>query len=195
MKITRQGILLLIMIFIGISACTKAEVGPGHSAVSKLVHSDTLEQPNQVKLDFYIIGLQAQVPFDDTQKQSQVIEKLWTQLYEKDVSNFNNRIIDPEKIYTVYSNYGQPKGQMTITLGYQIGNSSAVSTPWSIVQVPKNKYWAYPLSGKESDYTGPAWKQIEELIPYRSKATCDFEIYQLDENYEVTAASIWIAEK
>jgi len=84
---------------------------------------------------------------------------------------------------------------MTITLGYKVNNLKTIPEGLKGVNLLANEYIVYPLSGDKSDYEGEAWNHLGELMSYRKKESCDFEVYTFDKNYEVTKGEIWIATK
>ena len=100
-----------------------------------------------------------------------------------------------ENMYLTYSDYENPAGKMTLTLGYKVKDLSNVPTGLKGVKVPANEYYVYELSGESSDYSAEMMKQWEEVAMYRKASSVDFEKYKFDRNYEIVEASIWIASK
>ena len=133
--------------------------------------------------------------YNDLSKIDIVLENLWKDAASDDLYNAIPNITDDKDMYLVYSNYDQPKGKMTITIGYKVKDLSSVNGIILGAKVPNNDYLVYPLSGNMSDYEGEAWKEIEELMSYRKAGSADFEVYSFDKNFEVTKANIWIATK
>jgi len=144
---------------------------------------------------FYVIGIQKTVAYEDIKALEKTMESLWNTTYNEDFSGKLNNISDQENMYVTYSKYDDPKGKMTITIGYQVKDLTTIPSGLHGVQVMANEYYVSPLSGNTSDYEGEAWKHFEELVAYRKATSVDFEVYKFDSNYEVTEASIWIASK
>lgn len=144
---------------------------------------------------FYIIGMQEVVKYDDFKAIEKAMEALWNNSYNKDFSSQLTNITDQENMYVSYSNYDNPKGKMTITLGYAVNDLANIPTGLSGVQLPANEYLVYPMAGDKSDYEDEGWNQLGELMMYRKKDSADFEVYTFDENYNITKAEMWIATK
>lgn len=144
---------------------------------------------------FHVIGISETIAYDDMKAIEKAVEALWTKSYSNDFSGKINNISDMENMYAIYSNYDNPKGKMTITIGYKVKDLSNVPSGLKGVTVPMNDYYVYPVSGETSDYEGEGWNQMAELMAYRKAESCDFEVYKFDANYEVTEAHIWIAAK
>lgn len=144
---------------------------------------------------FYVVGIHQTVAYDNMKALEKAVEALWTATYEDDFSGKLKNISDNENMYVTYSNYDQPKGKMTITIGYKVKDLSKIPTGLKGIKVPANDFYTYPLSGEASDYEGEGWSQLNELMMYRNAQSVDFEVYQFDKNYKVKKASMWIAAK
>lgn len=166
----------------------KADSSP--NAAKKGEHLDTKRQGT-----FYVIGVHRVVDYNNTAALAKAVEALWTQTYDNDFSGKLGNITDQESMYAVYSNYDQPKGKMTITIGYKVKDLSNVPAGLKGVKVPTNDYLTYAMSGEASDYEGEGWEQLEEMMAYRKVSSADFEVYTFDNNYEVTSGTMWIATK
>ena len=155
------------------------------------------EQEGETKpqATFYVIGIHKALAYDDMNMLSKAVESLWNKIYNEDFSGKLKNIVDQQSMYVVYSEYDNPKGKMTITIGYKVKNLSKIPSGLKGVKVPSNDYYVYPLSGETTDYEGEGWKQMEGLVAYRERDSADFEVYTLDKNYEVTKAEMWIAAK
>jgi len=173
----------------------KAIVAPVKKETIKEKEEVVIEEETKKQTSFFVAGFQKQVDYDDDSKINIVLENLWKDAVSDDLYNALPNKTDSENMYVVYSNYDQPKGKMTITIGYKVKDLSSVSGLISGAKVPSNDYLVYELSGGKSDYEGEGWKEIEELMSYRKAESADFEIYSFDANYEVTKAYIWIATK
>jgi len=167
-----------------------------NTPISKKPKTPTKSYEDTTKKNtFYVIGLKKVVAYDNMKEMTKAVEDLWASVYENDFSGKLNNITEQDKMYVVYSNYDQPKGMMTITLGYQVTDLQNIPEGLNGITAPSNEYLVYPLSGEASDYEGEGWNQLEELIMYRNQKSVDFEVYTFDNNYEVTAASIWFGTK
>jgi len=144
---------------------------------------------------FYIIGIQKNVKYDDYKIIEKTMEAMWTEAYNNDFSGKLKNIMETNNMYVSYSNYDNPKGKMTITLGYKVKNLSSVPAGLHGVKIPANEYLVYPMSGDKSDYEGAGWEQMGELMMYRKKNSADFEVYTFDNNYNIKKAKMWIATK
>lgn len=155
----------------------------------------TIEGETQKQSSFSIIGIQEIVNYDDNKEMEKVIEALWTKAYNDDFSGKLKNIEEANNMYVSYSRYDNPKGKMTITLGYKVTDLSDISSTLKGVTVPANDYLVYPMSGEKSDYEGECWDQLGELMMYRKATSTDFEVYTFDNNYNVTNAVMWVATK
>ncbi len=153
------------------------------------------QSDTQSKSEFHVIGFHQTIDYNDSKRLSNAVESLWNKVYNDDFSSKLENIADWEKMYVTYSHYDQPKGKVTITIGYAVKDLSKIPSGLHGITIPKNEYWSYPLSGKESDYEGEEWQQLEAIMAYRKKESVDFEVYSFDDNYNVKQASIWIASK
>ncbi len=153
------------------------------------------QQATKKQATFYVVGVSQTVAYGDLQALSTAVEALWNKTYNEDFSAKLSNISDAERMYVVYSDYENPKGKMTITIGYKVNDLSNIPSGLKGVKIPANDYYTSPLSGKASDYEGKGWKQLEEVMGYRKADSADFEVYVFDSNYEVTKADIWIASK
>lgn len=164
---------------------------------SKSVTPSSIDAPQNTQNQgiFYVIGIREEVAYDDNKRVAKVVENLWTKIYNDDFSNKLDNIVEPEKMYAIYSNYDQPKGKMTITIGYKVKDLSSVSADLTGMKILANEYYVYPLSGETSDYEGEGWDQLEELAAYRKAESVDFEVYEFDSNYEIANAELWVAAK
>lgn len=171
---------------------TKAVAKPKELTQKESEVSDTATKRQRT---FKVIGVHETVAYNDMKALTKVVEQLWTKCYTDDFSGKLSNIADQEKMYAVYSDYDQPKGKMTITIGYKVKDLSNVPVGLKGITVPVNDYYVYPMSGNASDYEGEGWKQLEELMMYRDAKSVDFETYTFDNNYEVTEAFMWIASK
>lgn len=142
---------------------------------------------------FYIVGIQQLVKYDDLKKMGEVIESMWTDVFKNDFSNKLSNITEENNMYLSYSNYDNPKGKMTITLGYKVKSLSAIPNVLKGIEIPTNEYWVHPILGNQSDYEGEAWEQTVELMMYRKENSADFEVYTFDSNYEIEKAAMWVA--
>lgn len=145
--------------------------------------------------DFAVIGYAQLVDYSDVNATAKAVENLWTKLYDKDFSNQLTNITEAENAYVVYSNYENPKGKMTVTIGYKVADLSKIPTGLNGLKISANDYLVYPLSGEISDYEGEGWDLIEEMMMYRNPNSVDYEVYTFDQNYKVKDATIWIATK
>lgn len=152
-----------------------------------------LDQPTQKQSAFYVIGQQKTVAYEDATAMEKAIEALWTAVYDEDFSGKLNNITDANSMYVTYSSYDQPKGKVTITLGYQVKDLSSIPSGLKGVTIPTNDYLVYPLSGKASDFEGEGWEQLGELMVYRKESSADFEVYTFDSSFNVSKAEMWIA--
>lgn len=154
-----------------------------------------IEGETKKQSSFSIIGIQEQVKYDDFKAMEKAIEKLWTKIYNEDFSQKLNNIVAPSSIYVGCTDYDQPKGKMTITIGYKTKDLSSIPTGLKGVKIPSNEYLVYPLSGEKSDFEGEGWDQLGELMQYRKASSADFEVYTFDENFKVKKAEMWVATK
>lgn len=177
---------------------------PPTKTTDKVVKNNPVPTPKQndnnnadtkPKSTFYVVGVHKVVDYNDMNALSKAVEELWNKTYNDDFSGKLDNVSDWEKMYVTYSNYDNPKGKMTVTIGYKVKNLSNIPSGLYGVTIPKNDYWSYPLSGNASDYEGEEWKQLEQVMAYRKKESVDFEVYSFDNNYNVTQADIWIASK
>lgn len=153
------------------------------------------EDPTRPHAAFNIIGYHKVVNYDDEKLLEKTLEDLWTQLYNKDFSGKLSNITEPNNIYTVFSDYGNPEGKMTITIGYRVKDLSGLQEGLHGLKILANDYYVYELSGQDSDYEGEGWDQLEQLIAYRKASSVDFEVYTLDNNYEVVKGEFWVGAK
>lgn len=152
------------------------------------------EQATQKQNQFYIIGYKEVLDYNDEKAIEKAIESLWTKLFEKDFSSRLNNIMD-EQVYLTYSHYDQPKGKMSITIGYKVENTKRVPDGLSAISVPSNDYYVYPISDTQTEMDNEAWQQLETLMMYRSANSVDFEVYSFDTSYNITKAMMWVAAK
>lgn len=162
---------------------------------SKKVTTSEVEGETKKLSSFYLIGIQETVKYNDFKTMEKVVETLWTKAYNEDFSNKLNNITDANNMYLSYSNYDQPKGSMTITLGFKVEDLNTIPTNLHGIQIPTNEYLTYPMSGEVSDYEGEGWNQLSELMLYRKTDSVDFEIYTFDNNYNIKKVEMWIATK
>ena len=175
----------------------KNDVSTASQTTSSLKEKEVpdYEEKTKSQAAFHVIGYHKTVAYDDTDAIAKAMESLWTKSYEQDFSGKLENITDTEKMYVIYSNYDQPKGKMTITIGYKVKGLRDVPSGLKGVSIPANDYLVYPLSGKASDYEDEGWEQLGELMAYRKPETADFETYTFDANYEVKNIEMWIATK
>jgi len=178
------------------SAKNEVKNSASKSTESKDKKESQLADPPTIKREsFNVIGFSKTVDYDKIKATEKAVEALWTKIYNDDFSGQLNNISDQENMYAVYSNYDQPKGKMTITIGYKVADLKNVPSELTGTFVSANDYYSTPISGNASDYEGEGWEQIEQLMAYRNPKSADFEIYKFDSNYEVTEARLWIAAK
>jgi len=173
----------------------KAVTAPLKKEVIKEKEEVLLEDETKKESSFFVAGVQKQVGYNDFSEIDVVMDNLWKEATSDDLYNAIPNISDSKDMYLVYSNYDQPKGRMTITIGYKVKDLSSVNGEILGVKVPNNDYLVYPLSGSTSDYEGEGWKEIEELMQYRKSESADFEVYSFNSSYEVTNVVLWIATK
>jgi len=155
--------------------------------------SPKIEGETQRQSSFYIIGIQEVVEYNDYKSMEKAIETVWTKVYNDDFSPKLSNITESDKMYLSYSNYDNPKGKMTITLGYKVENLSNLPVDLQGVKVPTNNYLVYLMSGDKSDFEGEGWEQLNELMTYRNANSADYEVYTFDKDYNISNAQMWIA--
>lgn len=153
------------------------------------------QEETKKQATFYVAGVSQTVAYQNVNALSTAVEALWNKTYNEDFSAKLSNILDAERMYVVYSDYENPKGKMTITIGYKVKDLSNIPSGLKGIKIPANDYYTSPLSGKASDYEGEEWKQLEEMMAHRKADSADFEVYEFDGNYEVTKAEMWIAAK
>ena len=154
-----------------------------------------IEGETKRQSSFYIVGIQDIVKYGDDKNMGKAIEALWVKANSNDFSTQLSNIVDADKMYVSYSSYDEPKGKVSITLGYNVENMSNIPSGLKGVKIPANDFLVYPLSGNKSDFEVEAWEQLGELIMYRKANSADFEVYTFDNNYNVKQATMWIATK
>jgi len=178
---------------------TKSEQSLGNSfnVTNNVNPNSGFENDNQTikQSSIFIIGISEVVKYDHRKEMEITLDKLWTQSYNNDFSSKFKNITEANKMYLCYSSYDNPKGTMTVTLGYKLENGHDVPEGLNGVRIPANDFLVYPMSGKKSDYEGEGWQQLEEMMAYRNEDAVDFEVYEFDNSYNVKSAEMWIATK
>ncbi len=160
----------------------------------------TTSRPRQQKTvsadTFYVIGISKTIDYDDDSQFEKALESLWSSLIAKDFSGkLSGTIVSQMKIYTVYSDYDEPKGKMTITLGYKVKTLSTIPSGLAGKTIMANDFLVYRQKGNESDYTSAGWGKLESMLENRISRSSDFHIYFFDGNFEITKGQLWIATK
>lgn len=144
---------------------------------------------------FFVIGYKEIVSYTNDEIIQSTINDLWTKVYNEDFSSLiQDRIVD-EKMYVIYSDYDNPKGSMSITLGYNVQHLTSIPDNLSGVNIPSSTYFTFPLKGTSSDYSQQIISKWDNAIMSRSPQSIDFEEYSFDANYNVTEGKLWIGAK
>ena len=180
------------------SVLVRNEVGEPRNSPrvkQKATAGSKIERETKKQSTFFVIGIQQVVPYDDFKAIEKASEALWAKAYQEDFSEKLKNIIAPNRMYVSYSSYDQPKGKMTITLGYKVKDLSTIPSGLQGVSILSNEYLVYPLSGDKSDFTGEGWEQLDELMKYRKANSADFEVYTFDDDYNIKKGELWMATK
>ena len=117
---------------------SNTEATPEPTAAPKKEENETGEKKNkepktkkQIELGkttpaatFYVLGYSTTASYSSMKQLNAAAKRLGTRLYNRDFSGrLGRNIINKRKVYTVYSGYDNPKGRMTITLGYKVKKS------------------------------------------------------------------------
>lgn len=141
---------------------------------------------------FAVVGLQATFDYNNEEAMQQGIEKLWDQFFKKNYAKHIYDLVEPSNIYVAYTNYKEK--EVTVTLGYRALSKQQFKPVKGLkgVLLPTNNYYVLSLDNKDLSAKNEEWEMLEEVLPYRSEKSTDFEVYTFDKNYDITNAYLWI---